>query len=303
MTLRITKATDHIEVKTITACIYATPGIGKTTLSFTADAPLLLDFDKGSHRAGNRGDVVEISTWNDVVDIQAADLAQYKTLVIDTAGRALDCLSATITAENPKMGRGGALTLPGFGELKSRFIAWTKMVRGFGLDIVMISHLDEQRKGDDVLERLDMQGASKNEIYKSADLMGRIYLHNGKRLLNFNPTDTAFGKNPAQLAVLEVPNFATVPDFLGQVIRGVKHELNKQSAVQTEVATALNEWKTKIDQLATLEDFNKFLTSPDKPDQRVHDNVKRLLSKAAKAKGFEIDRKTSQFVAKQKAAA
>lgn len=303
MPLKITKSTDPIEVKTITACIYAPPGIGKTTLAFTADAPLLLDFDKGSHRAGNRGDVVEISSWNDVVDIRQADLAPYKTLIVDTAGRALDCLSATIIAENPKMGRGGALTLQGFGELKARFIAWTKLARSFGLDIVMISHMDEQRSGDEVLERLDMQGASKNEIYKSADLMGRIYLHNGRRLLNFNPTDTSFGKNPAQLGVLEIPDYAAVTDFFGQVIRGVKFELNKQSAAQTEVATLMTDWKAKIDKLSTLEDFNTFLVAPDKPDERVHTNVKRLLAKAAKSKGFEIDKSTSKFVAKQKAAA
>lgn len=303
MPLKITKATDAIEVKNLTACIYAVPGVGKTTLGFTADAPILLDFDKGSYRAGNRGDVVQIATWDDVTSISRDDLTAYKTVVVDTAGRALDCLTAAIIAENPKMGRGGALTLQGFGELKARFISWTKLIRGFGLDVVLISHSDEQRNGDEVIERLDMQGSSKNEIYKAADIMGRIYFHAGKRILNLSPTETAFGKNPSQLPPLEVPSFVQQPNFLGMVIRQVKDELNKQSAQQKEVTGIMTDWSAKIDKLETVDDFNQMLTGPDKPDDRARENVKRLLAKAAKAKGYMFDAKAGAFVMKQKAAA
>jgi hypothetical protein len=34
MALKITKATDTIEVKNLTVCIYAVPGVGKSTLAF-----------------------------------------------------------------------------------------------------------------------------------------------------------------------------------------------------------------------------------------------------------------------------
>lgn len=50
MTLRITRSADPITVERLNVCIYAQPGIGKTSLGFTADAPLLLDFDQGAHR-------------------------------------------------------------------------------------------------------------------------------------------------------------------------------------------------------------------------------------------------------------
>src|SRR5690606_34637074 len=150
-----TKATDAIEVKNITACIYAVPGVGKSTLGFTADRPLLLDFDQGAYRAGNRGDVVQVGAWGDVTSITAEDLSPYRTLIVDTAGRALDALTVDIIANNPKLGRGGALTLQGFGELKARFIAWTKMIRSCGLDVVLISHADEQRSGAQKSTRLN----------------------------------------------------------------------------------------------------------------------------------------------------
>lgn len=303
MALKITKATDTIEVKNLTVCIYAAPGIGKSTLAFTSDSPLLIDFDQGAYRAGNRGDVVQVSSWSDVASITAEDLKPYKTLVVDTAGRALDALTAAIIADNPKMGRGGALTLQGFGELKARFIAWTKMIRSFGLDVVLISHADEQRSGDEIIERLDIQGGSKNEIYKAADVMGRLYLSQGKRILNFNPTDTAFGKNPAQLPPLEVPHYAENPQFLAGVIAQIKTELNKQSESQKEVASMLADWKAKIDEAKTADDFNALIPQTQESDERVRDNVKRLLTKVAKSKGFQFDKKTGKFSAAEAKAA
>lgn len=295
MALKITKSSDPIEVKQITVVLYSPPGLGKTTLGFTADRPLLLDFDHGAYRAGNRGDTVQVESWADVVSIGASDVSAYKTLVVDTAGRALDWLSADIIASNPKHGRGGALTLQGFGELKARFIAWTKLMRSFGLDVVLICHSDEQRQGDDVIERLDMQGGSKNEIYKSADLMGRLSLVQGKRVLNFSPTDTAFGKNPAQLPPLEVPDFTREPHFLAGVIARVKEALNAQSVEQQQVAGMLADWQAKIEEAATAEDFSGLVPAAKEADARVRDNVKRLIVSAAKRKGLAFNAKDGTF--------
>jgi hypothetical protein len=293
--LHITQASDVIEVKNLTVCIYAVPGVGKTTLGFTADRPLLLDFDKGCYRAGNRGAAVIVERWEDVEAISAKDLEPYRTLVVDTAGRALDALTAAIIARNPKMGNGGALTLQGFGELKARFTAWTKLVRSFGLDVVLVAHSDEQRKGDEVIERLDMQGGSKNEVYKSADAMGRLYLVGGKRTLNFSPTDTAFGKNPAQLEPLPVPRFADSPQFLGEVIEQIKAALNAHSAKQTEVNGKLTDWQTAIEDATDGDDLNALLPQTAQAGEDVRENVKRLLRARAKKLGFAYDIPSQSF--------
>jgi hypothetical protein len=238
-----------------------------------------------------------------VTSIAAADLEPYRTVVVDTAGRALDVLTGAIIQDNPKHGRGGALTLQGFGELKARFIAWTRMVRGFGLDVVLLCHSNEERSGDEVIERLDVQGGSKNEIYKSADVMGRIYLAGGKRTLNFSPTDTAFGKNPAQLPPLEVPNFAIDPQFLAGVLARIKADLNRQSSEQKAAADELADWKEVIDKAETVDHFNLLVPDVKSAGVAIRDNVKRLLNRAAKARGFEFDAKAGVYAAKAKAAA
>src|SRR5437870_973781 len=133
--LKIVKASDPVKIERINVCIYAPPGLGKTSLGFTAEAPLDLDFDHGTHRASNRKDSVSISAWSDVTSINAEDFAPYKTVIVDTAGRALDALTQDIIAQNPKLGRGGALTLQGYGELKTKFAAWLKMLNAFGKDV------------------------------------------------------------------------------------------------------------------------------------------------------------------------
>jgi hypothetical protein len=144
-----------------------------TSLAFTAEKPLLLDFDNGSHRAANRKDVVRVSLGRRVRHHGRGPGAVQDGRV-DTAGRALDAITVDIIRANPKHGRGGALTLQGYGELKTRFGSFLKLLNSFGKDVVLIAHMDEQRNGDELVERLDVQGGSKGEIYKAADAMGRL---------------------------------------------------------------------------------------------------------------------------------
>lgn len=300
--LKITKASEAIEVKNIVVTIYANPGVGKTSMAFTAEKPLLLDFDRGAYRSGNRGDVVQVETWADIMGIGADDLKPYKTVAIDTAGRALDALTSHILRTNPKAGnKVGGLSLQGYGELKTIFTTWTKLIRSFGLDVVLLSHSDEQKDGDDIRERLDIQGGSKNEIYKASDCMGRIYLRNGKRTLNFSPTDTAFGKNPGQLPPLEVPDFAEGPQFLAGVIAQTKAALNKQAAASTETASTQAEWRDKINACGDLDEFDAMIEPIKALDPTVRDTMKRLLVKTAKAKGYTFDKSAGHFVAQQAA--
>lgn len=295
MALRITKASEPIRVERINLVLYGPPGIGKSSAGFTAESPLLLDFDKGAHRAANRKDAVLVSSWSDVADMTADDLAGYRTLVVDTAGRALDTLTADIIRRNPKAGRGGALTLQGYGTLKAEFVAWLKMVNGLGLDVVLIAHMDEQRNGDEIIERLDVQGGSKGELYKAADAMGRIAIREGKRFLLFNPTDAAFGKNPAQLEPLAVPHPDKDPQFLSGVIQSIKDKLNAMTEEQRTAQEQLESWRVAIAKLESLDDFNGKLgdlkTAPKA--------AQALFAAAAVEKGYKADKKAGKYVTKE----
>ncbi len=293
--LRIIPASEPIRVEQIILTIFASPGVGKTSTAFSAEAPLLLDTDKGAHRSAFRKDSVRPQTWEEIAGINAADVKPYKTLVLDTAGRALDLLATDIIANNAKMGRGGALTLQGYGQLKSDFYAYLTLMRSFGLDIVLISHSEEKQRGDDIIDRLDMQGASKQEVYKSSDAMASLRIINGERVLSFSPSETSFGKDPAGLGRIVVPDLATEPQFLAGLIARIKDTLNTVSAEQqaaAEMATQrASDWAKDVASCAEADDFTLLASGA------TSDSEKRALVDAAKGKGFEWSKKDKKFAA------
>ena len=295
MTIKVLRASEPLKVETIVVAIYSNPGLGKSTLGFSCDKPILLDFDGGAYRAANRGDSVQISSWENASNITSDDLAEFNTVVIDTAGRALDFLSMDIIAKNPKMGYGMALTLQGYGRLKSEFTSWLKALRTMGKDIVLIAHSSEEKNGDDIIERLDVQGGSKNEIYKSADAMGRLSLVVGKRVLNFSPTDTSFGKNPACLSPLPVPDIAVEPTFMGDVLATIKEALNTLSEEQVKRRTVVADWQAKIGKTKTVDQYNELIPDIDKVDIKLKPTIKGMLHAAATEAGLVGDKKTKKY--------
>ena len=292
MTLKIIESTEPLLVEHVNVCIYSAPGLGKTTLAFTADDPLLLDADHGSYRAANRKDVVPVATWSDIIGMTAEDLAPYKTIIVDTAGRTLDFLTADIISENPKMGRGGALTLQGFGALKTRFAAWLKMLNTFGKDVVLIAHMDEQRSGDDIVERLDVQGGSKAEIYKSVDAMGRIFIKGKDRIIDFSPRENAYGKNPCGFD--PIPFALNEPNLLGITIRLMKERINAMSAEQKEAQSLLSEWGETINGLKTVYDINRLLKEIKKQPK----TIQTLAAKKAKDLGLVFNKESGVYAEK-----
>lgn len=298
MALKILSAADPITVDRITVALYGDPGVGKTTLAFSADKPLLFDFDNGAHRASNRQDTVRVSAWGDVDNVTLDDLAPYNTIIVDTAGRMLDRLAADIISKDAKMGKAGVLSQQGWGRLKTRFVAWLKMLNDSGKDVVLIAHGTEKMDGETVNARLDVQGGSKDEIYKSVDAMGRVYIRNGKRVLNFDPTESAFGKNPAGFGIIEIPS--PVPrDFLASIIADTKAALNAQTEAQREAAERLEQWREAIELLETADDFNgKLADIKGQPRP-----IQQLFASAAKAKGLDFDKTAGKYVQAQDEAA
>lgn len=289
--LKIVKASDPMIVSRLNMCIYASPGLGKTSLAFTADTPLLLDADRGSHRAINRKDTVAVNSWSDIANISVEDMTPYKTIVADTVGRVLDFLTADIIAENPKMGRGGALTLQGYGVLKSRFAAWLKMLQTFGKDVVLIAHMDEQGSGDDIKERLDVQGGSKGEIYKSVDAMGRIFIRDKARVIDFSPRENSFGKNPCNLEIIPFPDPSTNPDLLAKLMVTMKERMNHLSEDQKAAQSELEEWAIALNDFSTADEINQSLPEIKKASKA----VQALAAKRAKDLGLTFNKTAKAY--------
>jgi hypothetical protein len=299
MAVKIIEATDAIEISQIRMLIFGQPGIGKSSIGNTAEEPLSLDFDKGAHRAMNRKRTVSIDAWEDVQELMRMEdfLRKHKTLVLDTVGRCLDVMSVAIIAENSKFGYAGNLSQQGWGVLKGRFRTWMTQLATLGIDVLMLAHDKEDKSGDVKSIRPDIQGGSYGEVLKVADFCGYYAMAGKERTLDFSPTESYVGKNPAGWEPFRVPSFVKSPKFLAGLMVEGRAALGKMSEESAAIASKVADWQTAIADYATVDQVNgaipgvKALTPPILLEQ-----VKRHLADKAKALGLKADKATGLYV-------
>lgn len=258
MGIKIVKSSDIVKANNIVTTIFGLPGVGKTTLAATAKNVLMIDADGGLLRAGKKTDSISVNKWGDIESICREDVIGYDTLVVDTTGRLCEILSEDIISKNPRMGNGYSLSLKGFGELSAIFKKFISKIKGFGIDIILISHAVEKEDNDIVKLRIDTPGSSKMEIYKCSDLIGHIYIANNKRMLNFSHTDKAIGKNCANLAIMEIPHIKDNINFMADIIQKAKDNLNSLTDDQIAMQIKYDSAITDINNATDSKDINLF---------------------------------------------
>lgn len=182
--------------------IYGQPGLRKTTFALSSPAPLLIDFDGGVHRVDPRHqtDTVQVSCWEDVAVVLREDLSDYKTIVVDTAGKMLDFMTQYLIKEDPKLGqRDGSLSLKGYGARKVMFINFLRQVMSMGKHLVFVAHEREEKEGDQKIIRPEIGGSSAGDLIKELDLVGYMQSIGNKKTISFEPCEKFYGKNTCKL--------------------------------------------------------------------------------------------------------
>jgi hypothetical protein len=259
MALKIIPASDPLPVNNLVLTLYSAPGWGKTSLSFTADDPLLLDADKGSHRAAGVKARVIVGTWNDVASLAAEDLEPYKTVIIDTAGTLITKLMAHLIAHDPKnAGSYGGMSGKGWGNVNSAIDVLLQKLIGAKKDVILVCHMEEQEKNGNITERIDASGKPRNTIYRLSDAMCRIVMNpDGSRFLDFDPREGGYGKNPAQLPRIPFLHPDKDPHTLARVIADIKAALNRQTEAQAEAVKEQQMWAETLPKITTAEECAK----------------------------------------------
>lgn len=187
--------------KTFSMIIYGSPGLGKTTLALSAPDPVLIDFDRGVSRvkAYHRKLTIECSTYEEVLnDIQSPEVAECKTIIIDTGGSFVTYLQDWAMRTNPTVNRqkNGALSLKGFGAVKAEFARFTNYIRDvMHKNIIYVFHSDEQKDKDgNPIQRLQCEGAARNLVWQPCDLGGYMQMIGNKRVISFTPEAEFFAK-------------------------------------------------------------------------------------------------------------
>lgn len=294
--LRIVRATEPMHVEHPVLLLFGQPGIGKTSLAFSAKRPLLLDFDAGAHRAAHRGDTVPVTQWSDVKDLAATDLSGYDTIVVDTVGRCLDVMTAAIIAETPKLGPNGNLSQQGWGTLKTRFRQWIASLRALGKDVLLIAHDKEDRDGDSRIVRPDIVGGSFGEVFRVSDVVGYCYMSGRNRILDCNPTDKWLGKNPGGWQPFTIPPVAKAGTFVAELFDATRAALGQISDESAKVTQQVEEWRTALDGFTAPEDFTRAVAQIKPLPPMVAEPVKALLRARVKELGFVWNTGSNTFV-------
>jgi AAA domain len=295
---RIIRAHEAITVQHPIFLIFGEPGICKSSLGYSAKNPLLLDADKGAHRAANRRDTWPVSCWGDITALyeQPDILEPFGAIVPDTIGRILDYITLDIAENDPKKAPGGSLSQQGWGVLKSRFAQWMNRTRAMGKDVLLIAHHKEERDGDQRIMRPDIQGGSLHEVLKIADYVGYLYMSGKDRMLDFNPTDRWTGKNPAQWKPFKVPPVGKAATFMAELMDQGREALGKISEASALIARQVDEWCLQIATFQSAHEFNRALPELQKLTAAAAPQVKAVLIARANELSLTVDPVTRTFV-------
>jgi hypothetical protein len=299
------------ENKKFVVILYGSPGIGKTTLAFSAPKPILVDFDKGVSRvkAYHRKDTIMCSNYKEVLsDIASPAIKDYETIVIDTGGSFVTYLQDWAMKENPAVNtqKNGAISLKGFGAVKAEFIRFSNYVRDIlNKNLIYVFHsVEEKDKEGNPMQRLLCEGSARNLVWQPADLGGYIQMIGNKRTISFTPEQEFFAKGCYGIeGRKEIPTLSPTDknDFLTRLFEEAKENLKKESEVflpvKQKYEEVMEQAKDIIEAAQTADDVNKAVEELQKLDHALTSKKESalLLHEKATSLGLTYDKTSKTY--------
>ena len=225
--------------KKFSMLLYGAPGVGKTTLALSAPDPIIIDFDRGMSRvkAQHRKTAIFCDTYEEVLtDIESPEVSDCQTLIIDTGGSFVTFLQDWAMRTNPTVNRqkNGAISLKGFGAVKSEFSRFTSMVKDvMNKNIIYVFHSQEQQDKDgNAQQRLMCEGAAKNIVWTPCDFGGYVQMIGDQRVICFSPEQEFFAKGCHGInGKYTIPNLgdADSNDFLTRIFDKAKANIEAEN--------------------------------------------------------------------------
>lgn len=312
MSFQIIDESEKIKVNPPFMTIFGEPGVGKTSLAMTMPGRvLLIDADEGIGRAYPKmkpAKTIKIQKygpfweWFDSDDCEAyIKEHNLDSLVIDTVGTLLeDKVTPWIISTSPSAGNSmGGLTLQGWGLIGSHFQAFKNRCTVLGLNVCAICHGKEEEVQDKKRARLAVKGGTKDLIPRVSDMIGYVYMHGKKRMIDFNATDFHIGKNTAGLDAITIPD-ASSPKYdtiLADVHQACIDRMNQLSDAQLDFLALIEQYRQGVSECETPSNFDAFIALLAEEESKLAKaQVRPALNKALEEKGFKYDKDSGKVI-------
>lgn len=295
------KKKNEIELpKTIVGCITGVCGIGKTTLALSAPKPLLLDTDNGIHRVQSeyRSDVVQVKSYEDILEVLEEDLSDYETIVIDTLGELVNFMLKYFADKDKSLiTRGGTYNIKIWGFIKQEFQNLKLKLQLLNKHLIFVSHVKEDKDGENKVYRMDVAGSTSETVTKILDFLGFCEMLGKARSISFTPSARFYAKNSIELNdYLEIPQLKTGDknDFLTkEVIEPTIAKRKQESAALKINEEKLQQGRYLIEQAT---EPNAVLTAFKEMDLSEYNKRVLFNELSEKFKNYKFDSKKKEFV-------
>lgn len=296
----IIKKNDVTPERPIIIVLYGTPGTGKTSLSTTAENPVLIDTDRGFDRAVQRIDTLTASSWEEITS-EYETLKGYKTIIVDTAKAMLDDFLAAYAVKCDS--RLANNSLKRFGRMADDFKLFVNTIRSYGADLIFICHDKEVQEGDTIKHSPDCTGQSKDLLIRIADQVGYVSVVNKKRTIQFEPRENFVGKNVAKLGLIDVPDYGKEEfnDFMDGIIKDVRKSIQNNSEAQREANELLGALREDLQAALNPEDFDVCIEARMQLPPALRKPFAAEVNKRATEKGFYFDKESGKYAKKDAA--
>lgn len=256
--------------KKFSVILYGSPGVGKTTLALSAPDPILIDFDRGISRvkAQHRKATIVCDTYEDVLkDMASPEIASCQTIIVDTGGSFVSFLQDWAMRANPAVNKqkNGAISLKGFGAVKSEFNRFTYNVKDvMNKNVIYVFHSQERTDKDgNAQQRLMCEGAAKNTVWTPCDFGGFVQIIGNDRVVCFSPEQEFFAKGchgiTGRYSIPQL-NTADKNDFLTRLFEQAKANIAAENDVfipqKEQYNTVMSQVKSIIGGVTNIESAN-----------------------------------------------
>ena len=292
----IVKASDQFPARPVVMLVYGVPGVGKTSLSNTAENPVLVDCDRGADRAVLRKDTLVCSKWEDIT-AEKETFKQYKTVIIDTAKACLDDFLCDYAIRVDDASKKNKLKMFGYvGDEFKKFVAY---LRSIGVDLIILAHAAEDKDGDDRIFYPSVTGQSKDLVQRIADQIGFLsYGADNSRVLHFQKNHRIVAKDTARLGDIIIPD-ASDPAYttaMANIIAATKTRIQERTNAQNAALDAIKAAEEAIAKVDSPESADEALEAINAcPDAEIQ-ALKKKLGAVNKKLGLKFDKTAGKFV-------